>query len=113
MPPLPIDRKPELADFLYTTDGEPQGFRLGDHIYAMDGRPLGRVFAEKAYRLDGAYVGAVINNMILDRPGVSRQSRPPRPAPTPVPPPGGAERRRPVCEPFADCFATLAESADA
>lgn len=98
-----------MADFLYTTEGEPQGFRLGAHIYAMDGRPVGRVFAEKAYRLDGAYVGAVINNMVLDRPGVSRQGRPPTPAPTPVPPPRGAERRRPVCESFADCFALLAE----
>ena len=101
-----------MADFLYTTDGMPQGFRLGDHIYAMDGRPVGRVFAEKAYRLDGAYVGAVINNMILDRPGVSRQGRPPTAPPAAVAPPRGAERRRPVCESFADCFGLLTEPAD-
>ncbi|MEA2998193.1 MAG: hypothetical protein QOK17_26 [Sphingomonadales bacterium] len=104
--------EPELADFLYATDGNPQGFRLGAHIYAMDGRPVGRVFAEKAYRLDGCYVGAVINNMVVDRPGVSRQSRPSAPLPAPVAPPRGAEHRRPVGETFPDCFALLAEAAD-
>jgi hypothetical protein len=98
-----------MADFLYSTEGSPQGFRLGAFIYAMDGTPLGRVFAEKAYRLDGAYVGAVINNMIVDRPGVSRQSRPPAPAPAAVAPPRNAEPRRPVGEAFPDCFALLAD----
>ena len=96
-----------MADYLYSSDGSPRAFRLGDHIHAMDGTPVGRVFAEKAYRLDGTYVGAVINNMIVDRPGVSRRSRPPVPAPPPAAPPPGAEQRRPVCEMFPDCFELL------
>jgi hypothetical protein len=98
-----------LADYLYTGDGRPQGFRLGPYIYAMDGMPVGRVFAEKAYRLDGTYVGAVINNMIVDRPGVSRRGRAPEPAPAHAAPPGNAELRRPVCEMFPDCFERLTD----
>ena len=97
-----------MSDYLYASDGSPRAFRLGDHIHAMDGTPIGRVFAEKAYRLDGTYVGALVNNMIVDRPGVSRRSRPPEPAPPPaVPPSRGAEQRRPVCEMFPDCFGRL------
>jgi hypothetical protein len=97
-----------VADYLYAGDGSPQGFRLGPYIYAMDGMPVGRVFAEKAYRLDGTYVGAVINNMIVDRPGISRRSRPSEPAPPRAAPAARAERRRPVCEMFPDCFEQLA-----
>jgi hypothetical protein len=100
-----------MADYLYTTEGRPQGFRLGSYIYAMDGLPLGRVFAEKAYRFDGTYVGAVINNMLVDRPGISRRSRPPEPAPPHAAPAHNAEQRRPVCETFPDCFERLAEEA--
>ena len=96
-----------MADYLYTSQGSPQGFRLGPFIYAMDGTPLGRIFAEKAYRLDGAYVGAVINNMIVDRPGVSRRSRAPESAPPRAAPSASAEQRRPVCETFPDCFERL------
>jgi hypothetical protein len=96
-----------MADYLYTSQGSPQGFRLGPFIYAMDGTPLGRIFAEKAYRLDGAYVGAVINNMIVDRPGVSRRSRTPETAPPRAAPSVSAEHRRPVCETFPDCFERL------
>lgn len=100
-----------MADYLYTSDGSPRAFRVGDHIHAMDGTPVGRVFAEKAYRLDGTYVGAVINNMIVDRPGVSRRSRPPVAAPPPAAPPAsGAEQRRPVVETFPDCFERLFEA---
>jgi hypothetical protein len=96
-----------MADYLYTSQGSPQGFRLGPFIYAMDGTPLGRIFAEKAYRLDGSYVGAVINNMIVDRPGVSRRSRAPEPAPPRAAASASAEQRRPVCETFPDCFERL------
>lgn len=97
-----------MADYLYTTDGRPQGFRLGAYVYAMDGIPLGRVFAEKAYRLDGHYVGAVINNMIVDRPGVSRRPRPPEAGTPPrAAPPPNNDRRRPIGESFPDCFARL------
>jgi hypothetical protein len=102
-----------VADYLYASDGRPCAFRLGNHIHAMDGRPVGRVFAEKAYRLDGTYVGAVINNMIVDRPGISRRSRPPEPAPPPAAPATGAEQRRPVCETFPDCFERLLVSEEA
>ncbi|HEX2763630.1 MAG TPA: hypothetical protein VHM92_07270 [Allosphingosinicella sp.] len=96
-----------MADYLYTSDGSPQGFRLGAFIYAMDGTPVGRVFAEKAYRLDGSYAGAVINNMIVDRPGVSRRSLPAYSAPEPAVPPANRETRRPVGESFPDCFDRL------
>ncbi len=96
-----------MADYLYTSDGNPRAFRLGDHIHGLDGAAIGRVFAEKAYRLDGTYVGAVVNNMIVDRPGLSRRSRSPEPAPPPATPPSGAEQRRPVCETFPDCFELL------
>jgi hypothetical protein len=99
-----------MADYLYTSEGSPQGFRLGPYIYAMDGTPVGRIFAEKAYRLDGTYVGAVINNMIVDRPGVSRRSRTPEPAPPRAAAPSGAEQRRPVCETFSDCFELLLDA---
>ena len=99
-----------MADYLYTSDGNPRAFRLGDNIHAMDGTPVGRVFAEKAYRLDGTYVGAVINNMVVDRPGVSRRNRPPLPAPLPAAPSRGAETRRPVCETFPDCLGQLVET---
>ena len=96
-----------MSDYLYTSDGQPRAFRLGDTIHAMDGTPVGMIFAEKAYRLDGSYVGAVINNMIVDRPGVSRRSRPPVPAPPPAAPSAGAEPRRPVSQMFPDCFERL------
>ena len=96
-----------MSDYLYTSDGSPRAFRLGDHIHAMDGTPVGRIFAEKAYRLDGTYVGAVVNNMIVDRPGISRRNRAPEPTPPPAPPASGAEPRRPVVETFPDCFERL------
>lgn len=96
-----------MADYLYASDGSPRAFRLGDHIHDLDGVPIGRVFAEKAYRLDGTYVGAVVNNMIVDRPDVSRRSRPPEPAPPAAVPPPGGEQRKPVCETFPDCFERL------
>ncbi|HEX4739332.1 MAG TPA: hypothetical protein VH331_17420 [Allosphingosinicella sp.] len=96
-----------MADYLYTSDGSPRAFRLGDDIHGMDGIPIGRVFAEKAYRLDGTYVGAVVNNMIVDRPGVSRRSRAPAPAPPRAGPPPRPEQRRPICETYPDCFERL------
>ncbi|HEY1605093.1 MAG TPA: hypothetical protein VGF77_05805 [Allosphingosinicella sp.] len=97
-----------MSDYLYSSDGSPCAFRLGGHIHAMDGKPIGRVVAEKAYRLDGTYVGALVNNMLVDRPGVSRRGRAPEPVPPPAPPPpSGAEQRRPVCETFPDCFDRL------
>lgn len=94
-------------DYLYTSDGEAQGFRLGDHIYALDGAPIGKVFAEKAYRLDGAYVGAVINNMVVDKPGVSRRSMRPCPVPPNAAPPHDVQGRRPIGETWPDCFGGL------
>ena len=102
-----------MADYLYSSDGSPRAFRLGDHIHDLAGIPIGRVFAEKAYRLDGTYVGAVVNNMIVDRPGVSRRSRAPEPAPPAAVPPPGAGLRRPVCETFPDCFERLVASSEA
>jgi hypothetical protein len=96
-----------VADYLYTSEGSPQGFRIGGHIYTMDGTPVGRVFAEKAYRFDGSYVGAIVNNMIVDRPGVSRRGLQPEAPPARAAPPRGAEQRRPVGEAFADCFERL------
>lgn len=98
-----------MADYLYSTDGVPQGFRIGPWIYRMDGRPVGRTFAEKAYRLDGSYVGAVINNMVVDRPGVSSRGLAPCDAPPPAAAPPSAETRRPVGETYPDCFERLLE----
>lgn len=102
-----------MADYIYRIDGSPQGFRLGAFIYAMDGTPVGRVFAEKAYRLDGGYAGAVINNMIVDRPGISTRSLPAQDAPPSAAPPVGGETRRPVGESFPECFDRLTASEDA
>ncbi|MFN3388504.1 MAG: 4-fold beta flower protein [Allosphingosinicella sp.] len=96
-----------MADFLYTSEGRPQGFRLGNHVYAIDGTPVGRVFAEKVYAMDGAYVGALVNNMVVDRPDVSRRAMPPAEAPAPAVPPARAEPRRPVSQSWPDCFALL------
>ena len=96
-----------MADYIYSSQGSPQAFRLGDYIYAMDGDPIGRVFAEKAYRLDGRYVGLIVNNMVLDKPDVSRRNMPPSPVPPRAAPPQGAGFRRPVCEAYPDCFDLL------
>ena len=98
-----------MADFLYSSEGRPQGFRLGSHIYAIDGTPVGRVFAEKAYRLDGHYVGALVNSMVVDRPDVSRRSLPSAPPPPRGVPPVNAEARHPIGESFPDCFGHLTE----
>ena len=99
-------------DYLYTTEGKPQGFRIGDHIYALDGTAIGKVFAEKAYRLDGTYVGAVINNMVVDKPDVSRRSMPPAPAPPKATLPHNVQDRRPVGESWPECFQALLPGAE-
>jgi hypothetical protein len=101
-----------MSDYLYTRDGRAQGFRLNGHIYAIDGTPVGRVVAEKAYRLDGTYVGALVNNMVVDRAGVSRRSLRPEPRPPQAEPPRTAEARRPIGETFPDCFGELAGGPD-
>jgi hypothetical protein len=85
-----------MADFIYNPDGVPQGFRLSNHIYDLTGTAVGRVWAEKVYRLDGGYVGALVNNMVVDKPLVSRRVLQPVMLPAHAPPPSGAERRRPV-----------------
>ena len=97
-----------MADYIYSTQGSPQGFRLGDYLYALDGTPLAKVFAEKVFNFSGDYVGLIMNNMVLDRPGVSRRSMPPASIPAPATPVHGAERRRPICEAYPDCFDLLA-----
>lgn len=99
-----------MADGIYTSDGQPQGFRLSGFIYALDGTPIGRVVAEKAYRLDGSYVGAVVNNMIVDKPNVSRRKVPAAEAPEKETPPLALVPRRPVSESFPDCFAMLLDA---
>jgi hypothetical protein len=96
-----------MADYIYNSEGRPQGFRLGNAIYAMDGTPLGRVWAEKVYTFGGSYVGAIFNNMVVDRPNVSRRKLPPVTVPERAAPRGRAETRRGVGEPFPDCFALL------
>ena len=101
-----------MADLVYAADGAPRGFRLGNHIYGLDGVPLGRVFAEKAYRLDGSYVGALINSMVVDKPGVSRRSIVSVPPP-PVAPAQNPESRRSIGQNHADCFDGLLEAVDA
>lgn len=100
-----------MADYIYSSQGSPQGFRLGDHIYTLDGAPVAKVFAEKVFHLSGQYVGLIINNMVLDKPGVSRRSMPPSPSPPRAAPVHGAESRRPVCEAYADCFDLLTPAA--
>jgi hypothetical protein len=106
-----------MADPIYAADGRPQGFRLDDNIYGLDGTPLGRVWAEKVYTFGGAYVGAIFNNMVVDRPNVSRRGLPPVAVPEPAAGRGRADARRPTALPYADCFELLlpraAASADA
>ena len=97
-----------MADHIYAPDGSPRGFRLSNFIYDLDGRPVGRVFAEKAYRFDGTYAGALISGMVVDKPGVSRRSIAPVPAPAPVPPQNG-DSRRPMGGSLPDCFDCLLE----
>ena len=101
-----------MADYIYSSGGRPQGFRLGNHVYAMDGTPLGKVMAEKVYDLRGSYIGALINNMVVDRPGVSRRSMPPSGFVERAAPVTNAEARHPVCETFPDCFGLLLPEAD-
>ena len=96
-----------MADFIYSAEGRPQGFRLSNHIYAMDGAPVGRVWAEKVYTLAGDYVGAMVNNMVVDKPGLSRRSLAPLALPASETPPRGAENRRPVGETYPDAFSLL------
>ncbi len=102
-----------MADYIYDTRGSPKGFRLGAYIYALDGTPLAKVFAEKVFDLGGDYVGLIMNNMVVDRPGVSRRSMPPASRPAPVAPVHGAECRRPICEAYPDCFDLLISPAPA
>lgn len=102
-----------MADFIYSSEGRPQGFRLSSHIFAIDGTPLGRVFAEKVYSFAGDYVGMLLNNMILDKPNVSRRGMPAATAPAPAQPLGGGETRRPVCEVFPDAFPALLRAGEA
>ena len=91
-----------MSDLIYAADGTPRAFRLSNYIYDLEGKAVGRVFAEKAYRLDGSYVGALINNMVVDKPGLSRRSigsvaQPPRASvQTPEP-------RRPIGQTHPDC----------
>ena len=101
-----------MADYIYSTQGSPQGFRQGDYLYALDGTPLAKVFAEKVFNFHGDYVGLIMNNMVLDRPGVSRRSMPPASIPAPATPVHGAERRRPICEAYPDCFDLLTVPVD-
>jgi hypothetical protein len=96
-----------MADYIFNSDGHPQGFRIGKFLYGMDGRAVGRVSAERAYRLDGSYVGVLFKNMVVDKPSVSRRSLPPAPDPGPTEPMVGAETRRPIGEPYADLFHLL------
>ena len=101
-----------MADYIYDAQGQPRGFRLGAFIYALDGEAIGRVWAEKAYRLDGTYVGAVVKNMVVDKPSVSRRNMPAVQNPGPAQPPaGGAESRRPVGDNVVDVFHLLLEPA--
>lgn len=96
-----------MADYFFNAQGKPQGFRLGAVIYALDGTPLGRVWAEKAYRFDGTYVGALLKNMVVDKPAVSRRNLPPVAPPAPARPIEGTESRRPVGDNLADVFHLL------
>lgn len=99
-----------MTDFIYSAEGYPKAFRLGSDIYALSGAPIGRIHAEKAYRLDGEYVGALVNKMILDKPGVSRRSLPPRSPPDDTLAQISVDRRRPVGEALPDVFDLLIAS---
>jgi hypothetical protein len=96
-----------MADFIYSVDGRPQGFRLSNFIYAMDGVPLGRVWAEKVFSFAGEYIGVIFQNMVVDRPDVSRRRLPAVPQPENAAPAVGAELRGPINVPFRDCFELL------
>ena len=96
-----------MTDYIYSTEGRPHGFRLNGHIHDMEGRPVGRVCAEKVYTLNGEYVGAIINNMVVDKPGLSKRSLPARSRPKNVTVPAGAGDRRPIGEMPPDVFHLL------
>ena len=101
-----------MADYIYAADGHPQGFRLSNHIYDLAGTPVGRVWAEKVYTLSGHYVGAMVNHMVVDKPGVSRRGLPPVERPANARPAGSAEPRRPMGEAAPDVFGHLLHSDD-
>lgn len=92
-----------MADYIYAADGTPRGFRLSDYIYDLSGLPIGKVFAEKAYRLDGSYVGALINSMVVDKPGLSVRGIAPV-VPPPAVPAQNTGSRRPSGQGHVDCF---------
>ena len=96
-----------MADYLYNSAGNPQGFRLGSYIYALDGTAIGRVWAEKAYKLDGTYVGALVASMVVDKPEVSRRNQRPVPYPGDAKPPSTIGDRKPIAETLADVFHLL------
>jgi hypothetical protein len=99
-----------MADFIYNAEGDAQGFRLSNHIYDLAGVPLGRVWAEKVYDLHGEYVGALVNNMVVDKPAVSRKALQPVPRPPHTTPASRAESRRPVGTSYPDVFHLLSRS---
>jgi hypothetical protein len=101
-----------MADFIYNSEGQAQGFRLGSNIYALNGTPVGRVWAERAYRFDGSYVGALFKNMVVDKPSVSKRNLPSLPRPPAVEPATSAEMRRPVVLEYLDVFHLLLDHSE-
>ena len=96
-----------MADFIYNSEGRPQGFRLGSFIYDLDGAALGRVWAERVYRFDGSYVGVLFKNMVADKPSVSKRTLPPHARPENVAPISNIEGRRPIPNEYPDVFHML------
>lgn len=96
-----------MPDFVYDSDGRPQGFRIGNFVYDGTGQPVGQVSAERVYRLDGTYVGEMFRNMVVEKPVGARPNLRPIGAPKSVEPPMPDSSRGSGGHGFPDVFHRL------
>jgi len=94
--------------YIYSTDGEPVGFRFANFIHDMDGTPLGRILGTHVHTFDGGYIGELFKEMVVAKPSPHARPILPIDPPAAVPSPGMGTRRRGIVDyGFADRFALL------